>query len=54
MGVYGYIRVSSVDQNEERQLVALHGKGVADRYIYLDKQSGTDFERPQSKRLGKK
>lgn len=33
MGVYGYIRVSSVDQNEDRQLVALHGKGVADKNI---------------------
>lgn len=54
MGVYGYIRVSSVDQNEDRQLVALHGKGVADRHIYLDKQSGKDFDRPQYKRLVKK
>lgn len=54
MGTYGYIRVSSVDQNEERQLVALHGKGVADRCIYLDKQSGKDFDRPQYKRLVKK
>lgn len=34
MGVYGYIRVSSVDQNEDRQLVALHGKGVADKIFY--------------------
>ena len=47
MDIYGYIRVSSVDQNEDRQLVALHGKGVVDRNIYLDKQSGKDFERPQ-------
>ena len=54
MGVYGYIRVSSVDQNEDRQLVALHGKGVADRNIFMDKQSGKDFERPQYKRLVKK
>lgn len=54
MGTYGYIRVSSVDQNEDRQLVALHGKGVADRHIYLDKQSGKDFDRPQYKRLVKK
>ena len=54
MGVYGYIRVSSVDQNEDRQLVALHGKGVADRNIFMDKQSGKDFDRPQYKRLVKK
>ena len=33
MDIYGYIRVSSVDQNEDRQLVALHGKGVVDRNI---------------------
>ena len=39
MGVYGYIRVSSVDQNEDRQLVALHGKGVADKNIFMDKQA---------------
>lgn len=54
MDIYGYIRVSSVDQNEDRQLVALHGKGVVDRNIYLDKQSGKDFERPQYQRLIKK
>ena len=54
MDIYGYIRVSSVDQNEDRQLVALHDKGVVDRDIYLDKQSGKDFERPQYKRLIKK
>ena len=53
MGVYGYIRVSSVDQNEDRQLIALRGKGVAMRHIYLDKQSGKDFHRPQYKRLVK-
>ena len=54
MATYGYIRVSSVDQNEDRQMVALHGRGVADRNIYMDKQSGKDFERPQYKRLVKK
>ena len=53
MDVYGYIRVSSVDQNESRQLIALRGKGVAMRHIYLDKQSGKDFHRPQYKRLVK-
>lgn len=53
MNVYGYIRVPSVDQNEARQLIALRGKGVAMRHIYLDKQSGKDFHRPQYKRLVK-
>lgn len=51
MDVYGYIRVSSVDQTEDRQMIALRGKGVAERHIYLDKQSGKDFHRPQYKRL---
>lgn len=49
--VYGYIRVSSADQNEDRQRVALCGKGVPQRNLYLDKQSGKDFDRPQYKRL---
>ena len=54
MNVYGYFRVSSRDQNEERQLIALHGKGVEDRFIYMDKVSGKDFNRPQYKKLVKK
>lgn len=53
-GYYGYIRVSSRDQNEERQLIALHGKGVENRLIYMDKVSGKDFNRPQYKKLVKK
>lgn len=52
--VYGYIRVSSLDQNEDRQLDAMHRMGVFDSNIFLDKQSGKDFERPQYKRLLKK
>ena len=52
--VYGYIRVSSFDQNEGRQLIALRGKGVADNHIFIDKQSGKDFERPEYKKLVKK
>ena len=48
---YGYIRVSSIDQNEDRQLIALRGKGVPDSRIYMDKQSGKDFDRPKYKRL---
>ncbi len=49
--VYGYIRVSSTDQNEERQMVAMREAGVAKARIFVDKQSGKDFERPQYKRL---
>ena len=51
MGVYGYIRVSSRDQNEGRQVIALREIGVAEKNIYMDKQSGKDFDRPQYKKL---
>jgi len=53
MNIYGYIRVSSKDQNEDRQSIALHAKGVQDHYIYMDKVSGKDFNRPQYKKLMK-
>ena len=52
--VYGYVRVSSFDQNEERQMVALKELNVPKENIYTDKQSGKDFERPNYKRLVKK
>ena len=52
--MFGYIRVSSRDQNEDRQLIALREVGVTDRNIYLDKQSGKDFNRPQYKKLLRK
>ena len=48
---YGYIRVSSLDQNEERQRVALRGKEVPERNMYMDKQSGKDFKRPQYQKM---
>ena len=51
---YGYIRVSSTDQNEDRQLLAMDKMGIPKNSIYIDKQSGKDFERPQYKRLVKK
>ena len=51
---YGYIRVSTKEQNEQRQLIALQDFGIQDRHIYMDKQSGKDFERPQYKKLVKK
>ncbi len=52
--IYGYVRVSSRDQNEDRQLIALHSAGVDAHNIYLDKRSGRDFDRPQYKRLLRK
>lgn len=52
--IYGYMRVSSRDQNEERQRIALLESGVSDGRIYMDKQSGKDFDRPQYQRLLKK
>ena len=45
--VYGYIRVSSRDQNEDRQLVAMHEAGVPPGNIFIDKLSGKSFNRPQ-------
>lgn len=54
MEIYGYVRVSSTDQNENRQIIALHEKGVDDRNIYMDKQSGKKFDRPQYKKLLRK
>lgn len=51
---YGYIRVSSADQNEERQIVDLREKEIPKANIYMDKQSGEGFDRPQYKRMVKK
>lgn len=52
--IYGYIRVSSRDQNEDRQLIAMREIDVPEENIYTDKQSGKDFERPQYKKLVRK
>ena len=52
--IYGYIRVSSKDQNEDRQRVAMQEAGVPERNIFIDKQSGKDFERPGYKRVLRK
>lgn len=49
--IYGYVRVSTRDQNEDRQMIALQEHEVPLAYIYLDKQSGKDFHRPQYHRL---
>ena len=52
--IYGYVRVSTREQNEDRQLIALREVGVSDRNIFMDKQSGKDFDRPQYKKLLRK
>ena len=54
MEIYGYMRVSSKDQNEDRQRTALLDLGVPEKNIFMDKQSGKDFERQQYKRLLRK
>ena len=54
MTVYGYARVSSKDQNIDRQLIALHEAGVKKKNIFVDKQSGKDFDRPKYKELYQK
>ena len=48
---YGYIRVSGADQNEARQVIAMREAGLDGNHIYMDKQSGKDFERPAYQRL---
>ncbi|MBR6735417.1 MAG: recombinase family protein [Oscillospiraceae bacterium] len=52
--IYGYIRVSSTDQNEDRQLIAMKELNIPIGRIYIDKCSGKDFERPQYKRMVKR
>ena len=52
--IYGYVRVSSQEQNEDRQLIAMAESGVARANIFIDKQSGKDFERPNYKKLIKR
>lgn len=54
MRIYGYIRVSSTDQNEDRQILALTEKGIPPENMYIDKQSGKDFHRKSYQRLSKR
>lgn len=54
MEIYGYIRVSTKEQNEDRQLTAMQGLDIPEQNIFMDKHSGKDFERPQYKRLVKR
>jgi len=52
--IYGYVRVSSADQNEDRQLIAMRDLSVPEGNIFVDKQSGKDFNRPSYRRLVQK
>lgn len=54
MKIYGYVRVSSTDQNEGRQMLALKEADVSDKNIFMDKQSGKNFDRPNYKKLVRK
>lgn len=54
MNTYGYVRVSSIEQNEARQMVEMERVGVEKRFIFKDKQSGKDFKRPNYKKMVKK
>ena len=51
MSIYGYIRVSSRDQNADRQLLSLRELSIPEEHIFTDKQSGKDFQRPQYQKL---
>ena len=46
MSIYGYIRVSTKEQNEDRQLLAMQGLNISEQNLFIDKQSGKDFVRP--------
>ena len=52
--IYGYVRVSSIDQNEQRQLVEMRKLEIPEKNIFVDKQSGKDFNRPQYRKLVRK
>ena len=54
MATYGYVRVSSADHNEDRQMMAIAELEIPKGNIFIDKQSGKDFERPAYKELAKK
>ena len=51
---YGYVRVSTKEQNEARQMIAMQEFGIDEKHIFLDKQSGKDFNRPQYQKLIRK
>lgn len=49
--IYGYVRVSTREQNEARQMIAMEEFGVKKKHIFMDKLSGKDFDRPQYQKL---
>ena len=49
--IFGYVRVSTKEQNEDRQIIAMRELRIPERNLYIDKQSGKDFDRPQYQRL---
>lgn len=51
---YGYVRVSTKEQNEARQMIAMQGFGIAADHIFVDRKSGIDFNRPQYRKLLRK
>ena len=51
MNTYGYVRVSSIDQNEDRQMMAMEQMNIPISHVYVDKQSGKDFDRPEYGRM---
>ena len=51
--IYGYVRVSTKEQNLDRQLIAMREYGVPEKNIFIDKQSGKDFDRPAYQRMMK-
>ena len=51
MREYGYVRISSIDQNEDRQMIEMEKAEIKEDRIYVDKQSGKDFNRPQYKEM---
>ena len=54
MGTYGYVRVSSPDQNEDRQMIAMEERKIPKENIFWDIKSGKDFERPMYKKMLKR
>ena len=52
--LYGYIRVSTREQNEDRQILALKDLSITEKNLFIDKQSGKDFERPQYRKMVRK
>ena len=49
--IYGYVRVSSIDQNEDRQIIAMKELDIPQKHIFIDKQSGKDFQRPNYQKM---